>query len=118
MSKVGFLPCFSRYLHKKYPVKDLYQKDALVKKLQVLVSAFISSPDQLSLKEQIGGHQIQTIRPDSQESIKIIRLCNSSDCSIHRVDYGNTPFRIVFGLSNTDRNAFIFMIDPNHKTYG
>lgn len=117
MAEVGFLPCFSRYRHKEYPVKNFYQRNSHLEKVKSLVSAFLSSTDPFSLKEILGNHNIQTIRPDSGGGKRIIKMCASPDCEIHRIDYGNDPFRIVFGLSKNDRNAYIFAVDTKHKTF-
>ncbi len=116
MPEIGFLPCFSRYNHKEYPIKGCYSRQAYIEKVKVLVSAFLSSTDPFSLKKAI-GQEIQVLRPVNSESKKIIKMCNSSDCGIYRIDYGNNPFRIVFGLSNTSRNAYIFLIDVTHNTF-
>lgn len=117
MPDIGFLPCFSRYNHKAYPITGCYSRSSYIDKVKVLVSAFLSSPSPLSLKENI-GQEIQTLRPTDSESRKIINMCDSTDCSgVYRIDYGNNPFRIVFGLSNANRNAYIFLIDVNHNTF-
>lgn len=117
MAEVGFLPCFSKYRHKEYPVKDFYQKSSYVEKAKVLVSAFITSTDPFTLKQALGNHDIQTVRPNSSEGKRIINMCASPECEIHRIDYGNNPFRIIFGLSKNDRNAYIFAVDTKHKTF-
>lgn len=117
-NKVGFLPCFSRYRFKEYPPTNFYQRNSYLQKVKNLVSAFLSSPDPLTLKNNIGRYDIQTIRPNSAESKRIITLCSSPDCTIHRIDYGDTPFRIVFGLANERRCAYVFIVDTAHNTYG
>ena len=117
MAEVGFLPCFSKYRHKEYPIKDFYQKAAYVERVKNLVSAFITSTDPFALKQALGNHDIQTVRPNSSEGKRIINICASPECEIHRIDYGNNPFRIIFGLSKNDRNAYIFAVDTKHKTF-
>ncbi len=116
-NKMGFLPCFSRYRFKEYPPINFYQRDSYLQKVKNLVSAFLSSSDPLSLKESIGGHDVQTIRPDSAESKRIIASCGSPECAIYRIDYGNSPFKIVFGLANEKRCAYVFIVDTTHNTY-
>lgn len=117
MADIGFLPCFSRYRHKEYPVRNFYLRNSYLEKVKNLVSAFLSSTDPLKLKQNLGSYDIQTIRPISSEGVRIIKLCASPDCEIHRIDYGNTSFKIVFGLSKNDRNAYIFAVDTTHDTY-
>jgi hypothetical protein len=81
------------------------------------MSALIDSNSPLSLKEKGIGKDIQTIRPNSGEGRRIIALCHFEFTNLYRIDYGNTPFRIVFGLSNEDRMAYIFMFDTSHETF-
>lgn len=117
MADIGFLPCFSRYRHKEYPIKNFYARDSHLEKVKKLVSAFLSSTDPLRLKQNLGSYDIQTVRPDSSDGRKIIKMCASPDCEIHRIDYGDTSFKIVFGLSKGERNAYIFAVDTTHATY-
>lgn len=114
MVKRGFLPCFSRYLHRHFPLEDFYQKPSHVTKVKVLLSALVDSQSPFDLKRKI-GQEVQTIRPNSKEGKSLIKLC-SSEYPIHRIDYGNNPFRIVFCFSNANRMAYIYIIDPKHKT--
>lgn len=120
MSKIGFLPCFSRYRHKDCPVENIYQKSAHIEKVRNLVSFLINCPDQLALKE-LGSYDIQTLRPtDSAESRKIFEKCDTADCNaVLRIDYGDNSFRIILGLSNVGKikNAYIFMVDTIHNTF-
>lgn len=119
MSKIGFLPCFSRYRHKDCPIQNIYQKNSYIEKVKNLVAHLLSCPDQLALKE-LGGYDIQTVKPDSAEGKRILSICDCSDCNaILRIDYGNSPFKIILGLSNLgkSKNAYIFMIDTIHDTY-
>lgn len=98
MSQRGFLPCFSKYRHKEYPIEKLYGGSGHVDKLKTLVSCFIDSNSPQSLKLAI-GHEVQTIRPDSGEGKRLISQF-STPHQLYRIDYGNTPFRIIFSLEN------------------
>lgn len=120
MIQIGFLPCFSRYIHKKFPIKSMYERSSYVEKVKKLVSVLLDSPDQITIKEKLGSYDLQTIRPNNSEGKRIIKMCESSDCNtLLKIDYGNNPFRIVLGLStqNKSRNAYIFIIDTKHKIY-
>ena len=114
--KRGFLPCFSQYLSKDFPIEKLYDQSQFIEKTKQLLSNLIDCESPLDLKNRGIGKEIQTIRPDSSESIRIINMC-SFPKNLYRIDYGNNPFRIVFGLSNTDRLAYIFAFDTTHSTY-
>jgi len=114
--KQGFLPCFSRYKHSYFPIVNIYQKASYVTKVKTLISALIDSPSILSLKQNGIGKDIQTIRPTSAESKRLISLFEF-DYDIYRIDYGDNPFRIIFGLSNIKREAYILAIDTTHSTY-
>lgn len=119
MAKKGYLPCFSRYRHKDYPVERIYERDAHVDKVKNLLGHLVTCPDQLALKE-LGSYDIQTVNGNSAEGQKILAKCECADCNcVLRIDYGNNPFRVVLGLSNVGkvRNAYIFMIDTNHGTF-
>lgn len=115
MAKIGYLPCFSGYLHKHFPLKNFYQKSSYIEKVKKLLSAFVDSESPSDLKENIGGHEVKPVRPDSNEGKKLIRLCKTN-YQIYRIDYGNNPFRIVFAFSNTSRLAYIYVIDTTHAT--
>lgn len=117
MSNIGFLPCFSRYCHRKFPIREIYEKPSYVQKVKNLVAALLDSPDHISLRNNIGRYDIQPIRPDRKDSKAILNMCRHDDCSVvFRIDYGDNPFRIVLGLTNSglDRNAYIFLIDTKH----
>ena len=113
-SKVGFLPCFSKYKHEEYPIRNLYQRVSYVNKVKVLISAMLDSQSPYELKKQI-SQEVVPIRPTSAKAKQLIKLCNTSD-QIYRIDYGDNPFRIVFDLSNKERLAHIHIIDTKHST--
>jgi len=116
--KTGFLPCFSKYDFRHYPIENLYCNNTAVSKVKQLVSALIDSngPEVLS-KQGIGKGGIKVIRPTSKEAIELIKSFEFP-YNIYRIDYGDTPFRIIFGLYNGNgkRIAYIFAFDMVHKT--
>lgn len=117
MPRKGFLPCFSEYKFKKYPIDDIYLKTSDIRRVKYLVSALIDSKSTQDIKENIGGHDIKPIRPDSQEGKWLIKLCGFG-FSIFRIDYKNCKFRVIFGLSNKEGLAYIFAFDTKHSTFG
>lgn len=116
MSERGFLPCFSQYLFDDFPSERLYQYPQFVEKVKNLLSNLVDSKGPFDLKNKGIGKEIQTIRPNDSESKWIINKC-SFPHNLYRIDYGNNPFRIIFGLSNENRIAFIFAFDTDHSTY-
>lgn len=115
VSRVGFLPCFSEYKHSEFPTSYVYDKASDVEKVKRLMSCLVDSCSPHEIKLNI-GQKIQTIRPDSKESKRIIQMFSYSG-EIYRIDYGNTPFRILFGLSHGNRMAHILAFDTKHSTY-
>lgn len=113
-NNIGFLPCFSCYRHKCYPIGDFYQTPSYITKVKNLLSALVDSVSPRELKQQI-GQIIKPVRPNSKEEKRIISLCSTTD-QLYRIDYGNNPFRIVFSLSNRERLAYIHIIDVTHNT--
>jgi hypothetical protein len=96
----------------------LYNNDIAVKKVKLLMSAFIdSNSPQALLKQGIGKGGIQVIRPISRETKELIKSF-SFPYDIYRIDYGDTQFRIIFGLdsSNDKRFAYILAFDMTHRT--
>ena len=118
-SKIGFLPCFSNYNFNHFPVEDLYSNSTAVIKVKQLISAFIDSESPYSLSEKGIGKEIKPVRPnDSGDSKELIKLLSSPQYPIFRIDYGNTAFRIVFGLYNENNKKFAYILafDMTHKT--
>lgn len=116
MSAQGFLPCFSEYRRVDFPVSSLYSQSSHVEKIKKLVSAFLDTPNPKDLCNSIGRHDIQPIRPDSQEGKRLIKQFGLAD-PLYRIDYGDTPFRVIFALRNLDRTALILAADTTHTTF-
>jgi hypothetical protein len=115
--KRGFLPSFEFYLFDKYPIDNLYANSVFFTKLQQLLNALLIIENPFLLTSQYAiGKEIQPIRPGSQESKNIINE-TGYPYQLYRIDYGNTPFRIIFGIENKNRIAHIVIIDTKHKTY-
>ncbi len=95
----------------------MYAESNSVEKVKRLLSALIDTENPVDLSRKNGvGKEIQPIRPDSSEGNRLIKQCGF-EYNLYRIDYGNTPFRIIFGLSNVDRLAYIFGIDTTHQTF-
>jgi hypothetical protein len=96
----------------------LYNNNAAVNKVKLLMSAFIdsNSPQALS-KQGIGKGGIKVIRPIGREAKELIKSF-SFPYDIYRIDYGDTRFRIIFGLDNDNdkKIAYILAFDMTHST--
>lgn len=115
MASNGFFPCFSDYNEKQYPKENVYKQNGNLEKLKRLVSSVLECCSTQEIKQAV-GHDVTPIRPDSQEGKRLMKQF-SVPYPIYRIDYGNTPFRIVFGLFQADRTVRILAIDTNHSTY-
>ena len=118
----GFFPCFAKYDRKMYPLGDIYayHSSSNIKRVKALLSAFVDSQNPMHLKNNI-GQEIKMIKPNSSEANAIIRRISSAcdwQDKVYRIDYGNTKFRVLFGLSNEQRMVFVFGFDVYHKTFG
>jgi len=116
-SSIGFLPCFSDYKHKEFPITPLYENTSYVDKVKRLLSSLVDLENPMYLSSKCGvGKEIQPIRPDSKEGKRLINLF-ATPYQLYRIDYGNNPFRIIFAISNTDRMAFVLAFDLKHNTF-
>lgn len=115
--KIGFMPCFSRYKYSHFPIEKVYEKASYINKVKNLLSCFVDLENPMFLRNNCGvGKEIQIIRPDDRESIRIISLF-SIPYQIYRIDYGKTKFRILFAINSEKRLSYILGFDTDHSTY-
>ena len=113
----GFLPCFQYYCFGKYPIADLYGNRVYLDKLKKLLVSALDVQSLIELRTKHGiGREIRPIRPGDAESERIIEDAGYPH-QLYRIDYGDTPFRIVFGIQPCPKLIHIVMIDTKHKTY-
>ena len=121
--RFGYLPCFSEYRFRLFPYEKLYDSPSAVAKVKQLLSAFVDSydpPRQLHQNNGIGKGGISPVRPsDSKEAHDLIKQI-AYPFQIYRIDYGDTKFRVIFGLSTAEgrRIAHVLAFDTDHKTFG
>jgi mRNA-degrading endonuclease RelE of RelBE toxin-antitoxin system len=114
----GYLPCFSKHKDKEFDPNAFYGNKAFVSKLKKFLYEIIESPNIRELNKAIqakGG--IQQIDPNGNKSDK--ELCQKLgwvESKVYRVDYGNIPYRLLFGLDNSTRRCYILALDANHQT--
>lgn len=117
-SDQGFLPCFSKHNDSSFPIESAYSNKTFITKLELFVQSIITSPNTQVLKEKIhckGG--IQPINPNGNSTDK--KLCQQlgwQSSKVYRVDYGDNPCRLLFGLDNESKRCYILALDSNHDT--
>jgi hypothetical protein len=114
----GFLPCFSHYVFDKYPVSGLFQNSVYMDRLRALLSCALDAQNPCRLSADHGiGKAIKPIRSGDAESDRIIREIDYP-YQMYRIDYGDNPFRIVFGFTSTPHRVLhVLAIDVGHSTY-
>lgn len=114
----GFLPCFSKHSDNKYTLDNFYGNHVFVNKLQEFAKAIIIAPTTQVLSELI--HPKGGIQPiDPMGNVDDRKLCQSlgwQNGKVYRVDYGDNPYRLLFGLDNQERRCYILALDTNHNT--
>jgi hypothetical protein len=114
----GFLPCFSKHQDGKYTIDAFYDNHVFVNKMQEFAHAIIISPTTQILAQAIhakGG--IQPIDPIGNADDR--KLCQSlgwQTSKVYRVDYRDNPYRLLFGLDNTEKRCYILALDTDHQT--
>lgn len=113
----GFLPCFSRYLEKSYPLEDFYRNRVFVNKVSNFLQKILHVSSMMDLRQQGLVKDIFKITPEQgSESRRIIASCNFEQ-DLYRADWGDCPYRMIFGLDHTSRRCYVFILDATHDTY-
>ena len=110
----GFLPDFSRYLFKDYPIDDAYQNKDLITKLKNLVSELLTTQNPAQDLQNNGlCRKLELMRPSTDK--KFLNKCAFPEGNIYYAAYGNNPYRIVFGIDTNQRIAYFFALDTCHS---
>lgn len=118
MDAMGYLPCFGKYKHKKYPISVLYRNSTFVNKTKYFLGILIECNSPLALRQAGVGKEIKTLRPgDSAEVDRVLKELEYPDTDVQRIDYGDNKLRIYFGFSNTYRLAYIYAIECDHRNF-
>lgn len=116
-SPSGYLPCFSQHLDSRYPLDDFYRNKAFIAKVAHFLSVVVTAEGVHQLKNLSAAKDIAKVKPDSLSGKNIIQACRFAEGELYRADWGNCPYRLVFGLDTKDRRCYIFMLDAKHKTH-
>ena len=110
----GFLPDFSRYLFKDYPLEAAYQNRILIEKLKKLVSDLLTTQNPAQDLQNNGAcKKLELMRPETDK--KFLAKCDFSEGYVYYAAYGNNPYRIVFGIDTNRRIAYFFALDTCHS---
>ncbi len=113
----GFVPCFRHYRFDRYPIDAALADRTCRRKLAALLTGMLEAQGVGDLCQRFGvGKSIVPIRPTDAESKRIIAQADYPG-QIYRIDYGNTPLRILFGIQNEPRIIHLLMVDTQHETY-
>lgn len=110
----GFLPDFSRYLFKEYPIETAYQNRILIDKLKRLVSELLTTinPAQ-DLQNNNLCKKLEQLKPETDR--KFLNKCAFPEGKVYYAAFGNNPYRIIFGIDTNQRIAYFFALDNCHS---
>lgn len=114
----GFLPCFSRHKDNRFPLVEFYANSVFITKLECFLSAVVTSPSTQILESKIhakGG--IQTIDPvGNKDDRELCQMLGWQSGKVYRVDYGDSAYKLLFGLDNEEQRCYVLALDTNHLT--
>jgi hypothetical protein len=113
----GYLPCFSRYLEKEFPLDAVFDDHTIVDKLKIFLKEIVTTNVMNDLKVAGVSGDIQPIRKNSKEENRLSSICGFSEGQLYRLDYGNNKNRILFGIDTQTRYCYIFAVDVTHQTF-
>lgn len=112
----GFLPDFSKYLFKDYPIDNAFNCSQLINKLKRLVSELITTQNPAhDLPTNGCCKKLEKMIPSDKKERAFIQKCNFDDGQIYYAAYGDNPYRIVFGIDSNRRIAYFFALDTTHS---
>ncbi|MBQ7040485.1 hypothetical protein IJN73_00225 [Candidatus Saccharibacteria bacterium] len=110
----GFLPDFSKYLFKDYPIDDAYQNKDLITKLKNLVSELLITQNPAQDLQNNGlCKKLELMKPGIDK--KFMDKCDFPEGKIYYAAYGKNAYRIVFGIDTNQRIAYFFALDNCHS---
>ena len=112
----GFLPSFSRYLFKDYPIAEAYTNSALIEKLRRLLFELpVTINPAFELRQKQCCKKLEKFTPSDRLERAFIAKCDFPEGQIYYAAYGDCPYRIVFGIDSNERIAYFFALDKNHS---
>lgn len=110
----GFLPDFSKYLFKDFPIETAYACNPAIQKLKHLVSELLTTKNPAQDLQNNGlCKKLEKMTP--QQDRKFIQKCGFVDGQLYYAAYGRNPYRIILGIDTNQRIAYFFAIDTTHS---
>ncbi|MBR3204519.1 hypothetical protein IKF81_02450 [Candidatus Saccharibacteria bacterium] len=110
----GFLPDFSRYLFKEYPIIIAYQNKDLINKLKKLVSELLTTQNPAQDLQNNGlCKKLELMKPTTDK--KFLSKCAFPEGNVYYAAFGKNSYRIVFGIDTNQRIAYFFALDNSHS---
>lgn len=113
-TKGGFLPDFSRYLHKDYPIDDAFNNDDLINKLKDMVANLLTMVNPM-WEMQSNGFCKKFEKMTPQKDKDFLRKCDIVDCYPYYASFGNNAYRIVVAIDTNTRIAYFLALDTKHS---
>lgn len=118
-AKRGFLPDFSCYLERDYPIADAYEDATLINSLGDFLKCLVTAQNPLVDLKTIGCHVEKMDRSGNKDDKKFIKKCSTASVAmisqVYYVSFGNNPKGMAFGIDSTARIAYIFAVDRHHR---
>lgn len=110
----GFLPDFSRYLYKHYPIDDAFNNADLVSKLKDMVANLLTMVNPM-WEMQSNGFCKKFEKMTPQKDKEFLRKCDIADCFPYYASFGNNAYRIVVAIDTNTRIAYFLALDTKHS---
>lgn len=119
MIKMGFLPDFSLYLEKYFPVEDIYREQPFVRKLSEILKSIISEENP-TFELQSNGLCSKAEKMDPRKDKDFFNKLSgigmrSATIFPYYLSFGNNGYGIVLYLDTSNRRAYFLALDINHK---
>lgn len=109
----GFIPCFSLYHEKDYPIGEALSDRVVFRKVKELIVELFEAQNPVRLQR----YEAQKITPDSNAGKRMIQQFGS-DYPLVRIDFGDCALRVIYSYrSNPTRMVYFHAIDTTHKTF-
>ena len=116
-SAKGYLPCFSKHQDKKYPIKEFYANRTFVNKIVNFLQVIVTLDDVYKLREHMSiKNSPSKIDSTNKQDQKVINSLGWEGSHIYKLDFGNVPYRLYFGLDTEQSRCYILGLDAKHKT--
>ena len=110
----GFLPDFSRYLYKYYPIDDAFDNADLVEKLKGMVANLLTVVNPMR-EMQSNGFCKKFEKMTPQKDKDFLRKCYIADCYPYYASFGDNAYRIVVAIDTNTRIAYFLALDTKHS---